>query len=117
MRINKNIQGEIARSLHCLYSIVSSCEDPMVFINSIDHIVTIAIDCGISSDILSQEGKRGMKYRKKSVIVEAYQTDKEVYIETAEGTIKAEAGDYIITGSKESYIHVNQISLKKPMRR
>lgn len=38
------------------------------------------------------------KYRKKPVVIEAYQTDKEVYIETLEGTMKANVGDYIITG-------------------
>lgn len=40
----------------------------------------------------------GMKYRKKPVIVEAYQTDKEMDIETLEGTMHASVGDYIITG-------------------
>lgn len=39
-----------------------------------------------------------MKYRKKPVIVEAYQTDKELNIETLEGTMHASVGDYIITG-------------------
>lgn len=39
-----------------------------------------------------------MKYRKKPVVVEAYQTDKELNIETLEGTMHASAGDYIITG-------------------
>ena len=39
-----------------------------------------------------------MKYRKKPVIVDAYQTDKEIFIETLEGTMKANIGDYIITG-------------------
>ena len=39
-----------------------------------------------------------MKYRKKPVVIEAYQTDKELDIETLEGTIHASVGDYIITG-------------------
>lgn len=39
-----------------------------------------------------------MKYRKKPVVVEAYQTDKEVIIHTLEGDMKANVGDYIITG-------------------
>lgn len=39
-----------------------------------------------------------MKYRKKPIIIEAYQTDKEIFIETLEGTMKANIGDYIITG-------------------
>ena len=41
-----------------------------------------------------------MRYRKKPVEVEAYQTDTEVLIETLEGTMKAAPGDYIITGVK-----------------
>ena len=39
-----------------------------------------------------------MKYRKKPVVVEAYQTDKEMVIHTLEGDMTANAGDYIITG-------------------
>lgn len=39
-----------------------------------------------------------MKYRKKPVVVEAYQTDKEMIIHTLEGDMKASIGDYIITG-------------------
>ena len=38
------------------------------------------------------------KYRKKPIVIEAYQTDKEIDIETLEGTIHASIGDYIITG-------------------
>lgn len=37
-------------------------------------------------------------YRKKPVVVKAYKTDKEIFIETLEGTMKASVGDYIITG-------------------
>ena len=39
-----------------------------------------------------------MKFRKKPVIIEAYQIDKEFDIETLEGTMHASVGDYIITG-------------------
>ena len=39
-----------------------------------------------------------LKYQKKPVIVEAYQTDKEMDIQTLEGTMHASVGDYIITG-------------------
>ena len=45
--------------------------------------------------------KRGItmaKYRKKPVISEAYQTNKEMIIHTLEGDMKASVGDYIITG-------------------
>lgn len=38
------------------------------------------------------------KYVKKPVVIEAYQTDKEVIIHTLEGDMKASVGDYIITG-------------------
>ena len=39
-----------------------------------------------------------MKCRKKPIIVEAYQTNKEVFLYTLEGVMKASVGDYIITG-------------------
>ena len=39
-----------------------------------------------------------MKYRKKPVLVEAYQTKDPIDIETLEGTMHASSGDYIITG-------------------
>ncbi|GAA4718430.1 hypothetical protein [Brevibacillus fulvus] len=38
------------------------------------------------------------KYRKKPVTIEAYQTTSEVTIQTLEGLMKAEPGDWIITG-------------------
>ncbi len=38
------------------------------------------------------------KYRKKPIVIEAYQTDKVMYIKTLEGIMKANIGDYIITG-------------------
>ena len=38
------------------------------------------------------------KFRKKPVVIEAYQTDKEMDIETLEGTMHANKGDWIITG-------------------
>lgn len=41
-----------------------------------------------------------MKYRKKQIVVEAYQTDKPVIIHTLEGDMRADVGDYIITGIK-----------------
>lgn len=44
------------------------------------------------------------KYRKKPIVVEAYQTQKEMIIHTLEGELKANPGDYIITGvSGEKY--------------
>ncbi len=38
------------------------------------------------------------KFQKKPVIVEAYQTDVEIIISTLEGDMKADPGDWIITG-------------------
>ncbi|GGJ68233.1 hypothetical protein GGR02_001809 [Anoxybacillus voinovskiensis] len=38
------------------------------------------------------------KFRKKPVIVEAYQTKVEMTIPTMEGILKANPGDWIITG-------------------
>ena len=44
------------------------------------------------------DGRVKAKYRKKPVVIEAYQTDKAFDIETLEGTMHASVGDYIITG-------------------
>ena len=40
------------------------------------------------------------KFRKKPVIIEAYQTQKEMNIQTLEGIMHANIGDWIITGVK-----------------
>ncbi len=40
------------------------------------------------------------KYRKKPIVIEAYQTEVEFDIETLEGTHHASVGDWIITGVK-----------------
>lgn len=39
-----------------------------------------------------------LKFQKKPIIVEAYQTDVEMIIHTLEGDMKASPGDWIITG-------------------
>lgn len=38
------------------------------------------------------------KFRKKPIVIEAYQTDKEMMIDTLEGPLRADPGDWIITG-------------------
>ncbi|MDD6120717.1 MAG: hypothetical protein PUB57_09405 [Selenomonadaceae bacterium] len=38
------------------------------------------------------------KYRKKPIVIEAYQTDREMVIPTLEGPLHASVGDFIITG-------------------
>lgn len=40
------------------------------------------------------------KYRKKPVVITAFQTDQRIEISTLEGTMVAEPGDWIITGVK-----------------
>ena len=40
------------------------------------------------------------KYRKKPVVIDAYQTDIEFTIPTLEGNLLANKGDWIITGVK-----------------
>jgi len=40
------------------------------------------------------------EYRKKPVVVKAYKTDEEMLIETREGVMRADPGDYIILGIK-----------------
>ena len=39
-----------------------------------------------------------MKFRKKPVVIDAYQTNKEMDIKTLERTMHASIGDWIITG-------------------
>ena len=41
-----------------------------------------------------------MKYRKRPIVVEAYQTASWLEIETLEGTMRADPGDWIVTGIK-----------------
>ncbi|GKV54283.1 hypothetical protein NCCP2222_02300 [Sporosarcina sp. NCCP-2222] len=40
------------------------------------------------------------QFRKKPIVVSAYRTDEIAFIETLEGTMKAEVGDWIVTGIK-----------------
>ena len=42
--------------------------------------------------------KNVYKFQKKPVVVEAYQTDKELIVQTLEGPLRASPGDWIITG-------------------
>ena len=54
----------------------------------------------IPIDDIYKEDSQVKKYRKKPIIVEAYIATKEEYIKTLEGTMKADKGDYVITGVK-----------------
>jgi len=40
------------------------------------------------------------QYRKKPVVISAYQATEDEYIDTLEGTMKANKGDFVITGVK-----------------
>lgn len=42
-----------------------------------------------------------MKFRKKPIVIEAYQTEVPMMIHTLEGDMKAKPGDWIITGVKD----------------
>ncbi len=57
------------------------------------------------------------KYRKKPIVIEAYQTDKVMYIETLEGIHKADIGDYIITGVRVNNTHASRIYSSRHMSR
>lgn len=60
------------------------------------------------------------KFQKKPIVIEAYQTDVEITIDTLEGKMKASPGDWIITGVhgekypckpeifEETYMPINQ---------
>ena len=52
----------------------------------------------IPIDDIYHEESKVKKYRKKPIIVEAYIATKEESIKTLEGTMKADKGDYVITG-------------------
>ncbi len=53
--------------------------------------------CDMAKRVMRLEA---IKYRKKPVVVKAYRTSKPMTIHTLEGDMKADAGDYIITGIK-----------------
>ena len=53
------------------------------------------------------------KYVKKPVVVEAYQTDREITIHTLEGDLMASVGDYIITGVNGEKYHCKPYIFKK----
>ncbi len=60
-----------------------------------------------------------MKYRKKPIVIEAYQTDKPLGIETLEGTMHASPGDYGDTGEEDYRASVKAFKakwLKNPER-
>ena len=64
---------------------------------------TLKLTERISEKERDKQNQRGgceakMKFRKKPVVIDAYQTDKELDIETLEGTMHANVGDWIITG-------------------
>ena len=55
---------------------------------------------GFGEGVRRMTEKRFEKFRKIPVVIEAYQTDVEMEIETLEGVMKANKGDWIIKGVK-----------------
>jgi len=61
----------------------------------------------VGSDMMTS-----VKYRKKPVVIKAEQVDEVIYIDTLEGIMRADPGDWIITGVKgERYPVKNDIFL------
>lgn len=58
-------------------------------------------------------GESMVKVRKMPVVVDAVQTDIEMYIETLEGVMKASPGDWIITGVNGEKYPVKQDIFQK----
>ena len=46
---------------------------------------------------------KAKNYKKKPITIKAWRTDEELYINTLEGVMKANKGDYIIQGVKGEY--------------
>jgi hypothetical protein len=64
--------------------------------------------CGFK--IFDFREKKTMKFRKKPIVIDAYQVDQEHFIETLEGVMRAKPGDWIITGiNGEKYPCDNEI--------
>lgn len=56
-----------------------------------------------------------LKFRKKPIVIEAYQTDEEMIIQTLEGPLRAAPGDWIITGIRGEQYPCKPDVLKKHM--
>lgn len=54
-------------------------------------------------NIVDLSKKQMRRFRKKPITIEAFQTEEELYIETLEGVMKANVGDWIIKGIKGEY--------------
>lgn len=55
------------------------------------------------SELDDLQKRNAVEYTKKPITVKAWQTDEELYINTLEGVMKADKGDYIIQGVKGEY--------------
>lgn len=53
---------------------------------------------GDKKEVIMEAKMEKKRYRKKPVVIEAYQTEEEIIIHTLEGDMKASVGDYVITG-------------------
>lgn len=68
-----------------------------------------------TSDTISRQAAntKMKKYRKKPIVIDAYQTDVTLDIETLEGIMRANVGDYIITGVNGEQYPCKQDIFKK----
>ena len=79
---------------------VSEERQPTIFdfFHSEIFVLQELIDKETSMKLTEIKGVKKLKARKKPVVIEAYITDKPVDINTLEGVMHANVGDYIITG-------------------
>ena len=100
LRVIKNQKEIITQSYNCAKKKLNERYAHDMSILDKEERETISQFDDIPIDDIYNEESKVKKYRKKPVIVTAYQTDHEEYIETLEGKMKAKKGDYIITGIK-----------------
>lgn len=101
---NKNIIQEAQKIMFNKLKEMSELNKSDFFPNVAAYDRCCSAMCEVCKTLVELQGhidevsKHMSKYRKKPVIIEAYQTDKEMIIHTLEGDHKANVGDYIITG-------------------
>ena len=107
LRVIKNQKEIITQSYNCAKKKLNERYAHDMSILDKEERETISQFDDIPIDDIYHEESKVKKYRKKPIIVEAYQTAEEIEIKTLEGTMKANKGDYIITG-----IHGEQYQCK-----
>lgn len=98
LRVIKNQKEIITQSYNCAKKKLNERYAHDMSILDKEERETISQFDDIPIDDIYKEDSQVKKYRKKPIIVEAYIATKEEYIKTLEGTMKADKGDYVITG-------------------